>query len=1741
MKNQRYQKISLKLTSLLVSILLLLQVVQIAAFSVNLIDDERIDDRIDTEPVFSTEDRMPNIVCEISSNRKEYAKEFLLEDGSICSIFSYFPLHKSVNGKWVDISNYKREADSVEKVLSSIQSMDDMSLESRQENHRSETAESLVINWGDTQAAFGGRRIVAGGKSFAVKPENLHYYLSNNKLVVYAGISATCTVSSISQSNVYEVTSGWSNSGAIPSFDGNNVLTVQTMPITQVGQTYSWDITDLYSRWDRGETENNGVAIKNESTSGSFTVLNPCLIIRYLEVDSNDLDYTYHSCDMSKAGILYVNDATTTFRIDQKLIGLKYANYEFNVSRSYDSADNSPLENAAGVGMKFNYESSLSLYNNYAKWLMPNGDTIKFIPSSPLLTQGDYQLWNSINNIGNFVPRLWVKTTEISGFTSTNEVSYSNLYIVADGLKYTFNNNGNLSAIKESGNNNDVFTFTYVSPDLLEKVTSVSDGSYLYFEYAVDNNTGGYCITNITAMDSTNEPIGQNLEVVFNSDLSNDYTKLIQSVQINNEYVCNFVYDFDGRLVSVEDEQGNICEIDYATNAGYASPATNHITGYTLYRENEQNPYDSLLINKDNSYMRTFTHADGTIELIGYDDQYRLNIYRGSDGEYKCVNYGDGNTFIASSGENELIRNNQFDETLGMDYWSRSVNNDDLIYTSSAHSKSGNSLMLTNGNNNETTLFVSQAIGDSLGQMIFEADKTYVFGGWLYTTNNVLDADNEIGIVIEAASVENTLVENITDLDYTEISFIRFDNTIHNSWQYRLQGFKLDEESVVRLKLLYNNQRGAVYFDDLTMFESVKSDSDLDGMLISNPMEYVYSNGLVTEETVTWDRENDNDLYMSASYSYNNRKLQEYIDYNGNSTYYKYNSRTGELSGIGHTLSNNVISDVKSLQYDASSLLKRSEQIIQNVETNANVTLDVEYYNTSGRVEEVQHNGVIHVFEYNPDGTLAETYSDSDALLNGNNDEYCMDYTYSNGDLSVIDYSNGYRIKYLNGTNQSNTTKTISCYSVDGQNETLIKSYVYTYDEDNVLNSVYDTQSGLTISYISSDLDSYELSDYDVLYEKTSNSDGTVDEEYGQRAYSDSENTSFDTVATSVTNVTNNPDGTRSIQSTTNIVKNTRYFANSTNYYHGYYEYEKESVRDYFNRIESKTVASNYQRDNNPGNLVSEVNYEYVDLGNGRTSGLVSEYTQTFYKENQNSTITNCQSLNRKFEYDNRGNIAFVYEENGNNIAPNQYYEYDNANQIITEIDFYNHFLIHYTYNTGGNLTAKVYYDFPNNLFNMTTRQIISIGSEIRRVTYQYDLVWKDRVVSYSDTGFTDDNVDDSVYETISYDKMGNPLNYVGDKTLDLVNYNAISIKSAQRIIKGDLEWNGNRLVSFETDSNRYEYSYDANGYRTSKSIYTKTASGNDTYTYNKTSIIDYVWNNGVLSGILYSSVDSIGQRYNTQSAMIIYDQEGAPAGYISYDGVPYLFKKDINESVLSLVYTDGTDTCSIQYDAWGSPMVTLSGNWIQQIVTLLTLMHSPSLYHGYLYDYESGLYYNQGRCYSSSWGRYVSPESPEKLTERSDNPLDVNLYLFCNNNTVNIPDTVALWSRDYSGVEWQANGFDIKMDEMFASRSMCMLVANQIIKKYGTWSPELGYNINEMNALRVSSDLFAHYVGKTATAAVNKVNACWGDGWILNNQKSNIVKVRKSDPNADKYLKIWKAAPEIRIYALKEGIFISL
>ena len=1737
-----------KLLSALLALMILVQIVQMSVYAQDNTGKEDVKETTTNELAACSDSEMPDIVCEVKESRDQFSKEYLLEDGSFCSIISTCPINKKVNGKWEDNVELSSDLSSVGKILENIQSIDSLNSQRNDMPDRSEITENnLVINWCGATLLPSGLYELSSDASFLIKPQNVSNYLSQNKLVVYAALSLGCSVSADTDINIFREDSTWTSTVLPSDFDDvldNSENIISYKKITTSG-TYSWIITDLYSKWDRGLIDNNGI-IFNSSDSNIY-VNNPCFVIRYYDVEPDDLDFTYHSNDLGKSGEININDITNTFRIDQDLINLKYGNNEFKISRSYDSAKTS-FNSYAGIGMNFNFESSIALFNGYAEWLMLNGNKIRFAATSPLVVNGDYQQWKLIDsndiNIDIRNTELWIKTSEVTNYTSSTSVNYGNIYVLYNGLKYSFNSAGELTAVRDVQAQADIWTFSYDSGNKLRTITELN-GNKLVFDYQINSDLGCDYIQQIVAQNADNEILktdeNNDLKVVFSTVYNSNTLNTTQSVTFANGDICTYIYDSNARLTRFTDEQGNACELSYVVYPG--GEIGHQISGYSLYRENASAPYYSIEISADDTYHRQFVFSDGTSEDLYYSNDYKLITYEDSNGKYTCFDYDEEgllDRYINDGAGDELIDNSSFEQGRTLPPWDRSSTNS--IARSNGQVKTGSySVRLGKSAEVLEDIYLYEDISDANGPIEIEEDKTFFYGAWMYSEGIITDPDSSVKVIVEVASTENTLPENIDDSDYVVYDSITFDNTIQNDWQLRMKAFKTEESCLIRIKIEYENQMGYVYIDDTTLYEA----NDYSVVFSTNTggtgfIEYTYNGNSITGETITWERSNEDDIYMSASYSYgSNNKLQEHIDFNGIPTYYKYSSRTGQKSGTGHKLENNVISDVRNIQYDASALLSGAEQVIKNVETNADVTLDVDYFNESGKVVEVHHNGYSHIFEYNSDETLVRTYADNDNLLSYDYDQYCMDYTYSNGDLSIIDYSNGYRVKYLTGTdNQGNATKTIGCYSVNGENETLIKSYVYTFDEDGILSSIYDNSSGLTITYTDSDLLSYEISDYELLYKRTVNSDGTVSEQYRQRNYTNNQNTSFDTLETSETVVSYNSDGTRTMTSSVSAEKNTSYYNYGT-YYHGTFDYEKESVRDYFDRISSKSVEMIYQRDNTPGNISSQVEYDYTDLGNGRTSGLVSDYSQSFCKQNNNNTISTCQTYNRKYEYDNKGNIQFVYEVSGNTTVPKQYYEYDNADQIITEINFENQISAHYTYNAGGNLTAKIYYDFSTLSFNVTNRQIVSLGQEIRRVSYQYDSVWKDRVIYYSDTGFTDDNEDDSVYQAITYDKMGNPLKYVGDKTLDLAHF-AIQSRSPDRIIIGDLEWNGNRLVSFEISDKRYEYNYDANGFRTSKITYNKTTNSGNT-TYEKSNIIDYYWDNGVLTGISSSSVNSQGQRINTQTAMIIYDQEGTPTGYLSLAGVPYLFKKDLNENVLSLVYTDGTDICSVRYDAWGSPQLTLYGNIIQQAVAMVTVLLCPVSYHGYLYDYESGLYFNQGRCYSPSWGRYVSPESPEKLTNRSENPLDSNLYLFCNNNTINTLDTVASWSRDYTELDWQANGFDIKMNEMFASRPMCMLVANELIKKYGKWYPEYGYALFEMNSLRISSDLFAHYIGKTATAAINKVNACWGDGWILSNKKSDIIKVRNDDPNASKYLKVWKAAPEIRAYAQKEGIYITL
>ncbi len=1745
-----------KIVSIILFLSILTQIFQISVYAVDFNENKTAVQDKNTD-LYS---KMPKIVCEVESRRDECKKDFLLEDGSFCSVITSAPIHDYSDGQWIEKNQFSKFT-TVDKVIGDLNnnnSFSDSKLEqgtTRAESYYSE-AMGLIIDWADNDPYIDNNvtwHILNGEETaFYIKSTNVGQYVSNDYLITSALFSVDCMLSDDpAESNLCGIDE-WSDDyeDMAPNDD------IYTKRTINSDSTYTFNLTDIFNKWEKGIMDNTGFAFM-DSAGSDLMVANPCLIIRYIDADSAGLDFTFHSVDLSKSGTVYINDVTNNFKVKQNVLDYSFKKTDLSVYRTYDSAA-PDINNYAGIKSYFNFESKLEINTDYAEWTMFDGSIVRFAPSDPPVTNNYYEIWD-------LMPTANTSSLEASLYLPLSPNSGLARYVLIDGLKYIFNTNGYIHIISDPSTNIGIMFFAYDNPgtgkiDYIE----ILDEKIIDFSYG---NSG--CVESIKIQhgDEPNIVVEQEVSLEYNSSNS----QVTNNVKNGTVTVSTYSFDDDGRLLSAVNENGLRCEFNYAEYPDQS--LGNYITGYELYNSGSNTVAESLTIDSDNTFKRIFTDIDGKEETIYYDSDYRIVTYIGPDGKYKYLDYDETGLissyiFKHSDSDTELLLGSNFPKA-NLKPWTKGGDNPGIISRTNAPLTDGKSASFGFIPYMENTAYLYQNISavENGSLTIFEADKTYVFGGRVYLTDVLPDLTKTITITVETAPIVNGLPST----NYTEYSKITFDNTLLGEWQYRLKAFKLEYDSVVRFKLCYNAQCGYAFFAKPTLFESREAITDLDDLVTSSPYENTYikidGKDRPTSETLTWERSNEPDITMSTSYLYDqNNVLREFNDFNGNSTYYQYNS-DGNVSGKGHKLDNQGnIADVNALVYDAENVLASTTQIIKNIENNNNVTISAEYdeetvteNNETVTCVTVQHNGYNQVFKKNTDGMLVEIYSESTALPNDHTN-YNIEYQYdSNNDIVQIDYSNGCRDVYcVFDNNDEYIYKCIRRCLIDGENTTQVKTYTYKFDDDGNLLMSFDNSTNILVDYENDGYSIYEDDGYSI-YENGENivlennetdpvlifshatNNGDTLLTYSNTYYSQPDAgitptyTTPDIVEISPLSTSLNNDGTKTFTSSVNVEKNLGEYISTA-------EYELTGEEDYFGRLTSKEAYVEHDfRSDMYGTLTVNEEYDYKDLGNGRTTGLVSDYssaiTGTYVHPDENNANIQTTSYiyseySRKYEYDHKGNVTFVYIENNNITEPKEYYEYDNANQIVTEINFEKQLCAHYTYNSGGNLTAKIYYNFSGLSFNVANRQIISLGQEIRRITYQYDTVWKDRMICYSDTGYTNDNEDDSVYQVITYDKMGNPLNYVGTN-------------NQGEPICGTLEWQGSLLSAFESDDMRIEYQYDRNGFRTNKKVYNKTINTVDVV-YSLGMVVDYLWKNGVLEGIVMSGIDEdSGFRENLMNVSFIYDSTGSPVGYMSLLGIPYLFKKDINDNVLSLVFPDGDEMFTYSYDSWGKATVTYSPNWsgsaIQSLIVYIIAGLCPMAYHGYLYDYETGMCFNKGRCYSPDWGRNINPEDYEKLLDRPENPLEANLYLFCKNNPLNTPDKTASWYRDYFGVEWKSDGFEVPMSDMFASRTICTVFANQLIKADGAWNVYTGYNYMGMTAEMIAADLFAHYVGKNAKAAINKVNAVWGDGWILKNSQSETIFVYKDDLNFGKYIKIWRAAPEIKAYAQKEGIFITL
>ena len=276
------------------------------------------------------------------------------------------------------------------------------------------------------------------------------------------------------------------------------------------------------------------------------------------------------------------------------------------------------------------------------------------------------------------------------------------------------------------------------------------------------------------------------------------------------------------------------------------------------------------------------------------------------------------------------------------------------------------------------------------------------------------------------------------------------------------------------------------------------------------------------------------------------------------------------------------------------------------------------------------------------------------------------------------------------------------------------------------------------------------------------------------------------------------------------------------------------------------------------------------------------------------------------------------------------------ANQLIREDNGFINQTVTYTYDAWGNILTKSEYPYTTG----------TLGTPSNSVNYTYtNSAWGDQLTSYNG-------------ETITYDAMGNPVNYRGYAT----------------------SFEGKQLVSAVKTGKNITFAYDENGLRTQKTV------------------------NGVTTNYYYNGSVLMSLTQGDTSLLFSYDAAGnvvaveVQSDSWSIDGETLYYIRNGQGDIMGLIDSSGRTVIEYRYDTWGRDCSLLPD--YQEYLDLQEL--NPFRYRGYVYDTETGWYYLQSRYYDPAVCRFISADV---LLSTGQGVLGHNTYAYCLNNPVNRSD----------------------------------------------------------------------------------------------------------------------------------------
>jgi RHS repeat-associated protein len=185
------------------------------------------------------------------------------------------------------------------------------------------------------------------------------------------------------------------------------------------------------------------------------------------------------------------------------------------------------------------------------------------------------------------------------------------------------------------------------------------------------------------------------------------------------------------------------------------------------------------------------------------------------------------------------------------------------------------------------------------------------------------------------------------------------------------------------------------------------------------------------------------------------------------------------------------------------------------------------------------------------------------------------------------------------------------------------------------------------------------------------------------------------------------------------------------------------------------------------------------------------------------------------------------------------------------------------------------------------------------------------------------------------------------------------------------MTWRGKQLAGFTGGTKTVSFEYNEDGLRQQK-------------TYN-----------GVVTNYYYNGSVLIGMQRGTAKERFSYDASGNVVSVI-HNGTEYYYLRNAQGDIVKLIDASGATVVEYTYDTWGKKVSTTGS-----LAGSLGLVQ-PFRYRGYVYDWETGLYYLQSRYYDPEVGRFISADV---LLSTGQGVLGHNCYAYCLGNPVGMSD----------------------------------------------------------------------------------------------------------------------------------------